>query len=76
MQISIRGGVINCEQPKYSSVVGWVNKCWYGLKTERFRVVEGNELWLPGTASVSLPNIMLGKKKKSPFDYDPTFIKK
>lgn len=49
-KISIQGRIINCKQPIYSSVEEWINKCWYGLKMECFRVVEVNELWLPVTA--------------------------
>ena len=37
----------------YSSVVEWINKCWYDLKMEHYKVVKINEvlqflLWLSG----------------------------
>lgn len=73
--ITAQSRIANCKQPKYSSVVEWINKCWYDLKTEHYKVVKVNELWLHGTTWMNIQNIIWGKKSKSPLDYDSIFIK-
>lgn len=44
MQIHFQKRTVNFQQPKYSSVVEQINKCWYSPKLKHCKMVEVSEL--------------------------------